>query len=49
MAQISMKIMDMSPNVVAGPCCTTGVASCMDLDLNKACINPSCQVYEEYN
>ena len=49
MAQTPMKEMDMKPNEIAGPYCTTGVASCMDLDINKACICPSCNVYTEYN
>jgi hypothetical protein len=49
MAQTPMRNMEMNPNEIAGPYCTTGVASCMDLDINKACICPSCQVYKEYN
>jgi len=49
MAQTPMEKMDMKPDELAGPFCTTGVASCRDLDMNKACICPSCQIYKEYN
>jgi Protein of unknown function (DUF2769) len=49
MAQTPMKEMNMNPDEIAGPYCATGVASCMDLDMNKSCICPSCSVYSEYN
>jgi hypothetical protein len=49
MAQTPLKNMYVNPTEIAGPHCTNGVASCMDLDINKACICPSCQVYKEYN
>lgn len=49
MAQTPMQEMKMNPDELAGPYCATGMASCRDLDMNKACICRSCQVYKEYN
>ena len=48
MAQTPMENINANPEEMAGPYCATGVASCTDLDANKACICRSCQVYKEY-
>lgn len=49
MAQAPMEKMNANPDELAGPYCATGMASCRDLDTNKACICRTCQVYKEYN
>ena len=49
LAQEPMEKIDVEPADLAGPYCTIGVASCKDLDINKACICPTCRVYTEYN
>ena len=49
MAQTPMEKMNMNPEELAGPYCATGLASCKDLNTNKACICRTCQVYKEYN
>lgn len=41
--------MKLNPQKLAGPYCSSGVASCRDLNVSKACICTSCQVYREYN
>jgi hypothetical protein len=37
------------PEELAGPFCSIGKAACNDLDRNKACICPTCQVYKEFS
>lgn len=37
-----------SPDQLAGPYCSISKAACNDLDMNKACICNTCQVYKEY-
>jgi len=49
MAQSPMENMKMNPDELPGPYCASGLASCTDLDTNKACICRTCQVYKEYN
>ncbi len=43
-----MEQMKMSPKDMPGPFCSIGKAACNDLDRNKACICPTCQVYKDY-
>ncbi len=47
-AQGPMGEMKPNPAELAGPYCAIGVASCSDLDANKACICRQCQVYKDY-
>jgi hypothetical protein len=37
-----------SPDQLPGPYCSISKAACNDLDMNKACICNTCQVYKEY-
>lgn len=37
------------PEQLPGPYCSIGKAACNDLDINKACICNTCQVYKEFN
>ena len=37
------------PEELPGPFCSIGKAACNDLDRNKACICPTCQVYKEFS
>lgn len=37
------------PDDMPGPYCAIGVAACKDLDYNKVCICPGCQVYKDYS
>lgn len=37
------------PEELPGPFCSIGVASCKDLDRNKACICNQCQVYKDFS
>ncbi|MCL5962001.1 MAG: DUF2769 domain-containing protein [Chloroflexi bacterium] len=35
------------PDIVPGMYCSTGTASCADLDFNKSCFCPTCAVWTE--
>ncbi len=37
------------PEEVAETYCSIGTASCTDLNMNKACICPDCEIYREYS
>ncbi len=41
--------MDFNSADIGGIYCASGVASCKDLDLQRACICPGCQVYKDYS
>ncbi|NLE02424.1 MAG: DUF2769 domain-containing protein [Fibrobacter sp.] len=36
------------PDVVPGLYCSSGVASCKDIDASKSCICGACQVYQDH-
>ena len=37
------------PDELPGPYCSIGVAACKDLNVSKACICGTCQVYKDFN
>ena len=49
MLQESMTGMSPKPSDVPGMYCTTGTATCGDLDPNKTCNCPNCDVFKENN
>lgn len=49
MLQESMKGMSPEPSDVPGVYCATGIATCSDLDPNKMCNCPNCDVFKENN
>lgn len=49
MLQESMRGMSPEPSEVPGVYCATGIATCSDLDPNKMCNCPNCDVFKENN
>ena len=49
MLQESMRGMSPEPSDVPGVYCATGTATCNDLDPNKTCKCPNCEVFKENN
>ncbi|HEX3014036.1 MAG TPA: DUF2769 domain-containing protein [Methanobacterium sp.] len=49
MLQESMRGMSPEPSDVAGVYCATGTATCSDLNPNKMCNCPNCEVFKENN
>lgn len=37
------------PEIVPGLYCSSGIAACEDIDTDKYCICPECDIYMEYN
>jgi hypothetical protein len=44
-----MQMMTPMPEMVPGVYCSSGNATCKDLDFSKMCICPTCQVFKEHN
>jgi hypothetical protein len=44
-----MEKMDPKPENLPGPYCSIGVATCKDLNADKACICRTCQVYKDFS
>lgn len=49
LAEAAGSEMKPKPEETPAAYCSIGVATCRDLDMNKACICPSCQVYKEFS
>ncbi len=38
-----------TPDIVPGLYCSSGIASCKDIDTSRSCICGDCKVYDSYN